>query len=85
MWVGEEDGNEDEQAKQWIIHKSWLADSSEKGVDTVAEGPCGGAKGSVGEVAGDDRAVAQEGGPRVGLGMVRHDATGVKERQLRCQ
>ena len=86
MWMGEEDGDEDEEAKEGVVHKSWLPDSSEKGVEAVCEGPGGGGEGPAGEVAGDDGAVAQEGGPGVGLGrIVRHDVAPVKEWRLRCQ
>ena len=76
MWMGEKDGNEDEEAKQGIVHESWLSDCSEKGVETVGKGPGGGGERPAGEVAGDDGAVAQEGGPGVGLGKMRHDVAG---------
>ena len=85
MWMGEEDSDEDEEAKQGVVHKGWLPDGSEKGVETVGECPGGGGEGPVGEVAGDDGAVAQEGGPGVGLGEIRHDVASAKEWRLGCQ
>ena len=85
MWMGEEDGKKDEKTKQGIVHESWLPDGSEKGVETVGEGPYRGGEGPGGEIAGDDGAVAQEGGPRVGLRQIRHDVASGKEWRLCCQ
>ena len=76
MWMREEDGDEDEEAKQGVVHKSWLPDCSEEGVETVGKDPGGGGERPAGEVAGDDGAVAKEGGPGVGLGKIRHDVAG---------
>ena len=72
--VGQEDGDEDEQAEQGVVHKGRLSDCSEESVDAMGESPGGGGEGPVGEVVGDDRTMAKEGGPGVGLvdGLVRH-------------
>ena len=72
--VGQEDGDEDEQTEQGVVHKGRLSHCSEEGVDAMGESPGGGGEGPVGEVVGDDRTMAKEGGPGVGLvdGLVRH-------------
>ena len=85
MWMRQEDSDEDEKTKQGIVHESWLPDGSEKGVETVGEGPGRGGEGPAGEIAGDNGAVAQEGGPRVGLRQIRHDVASGKEWRLCCQ